>query len=262
VATTSQALSDGTVSLAASAQETSATLEEMASSIAVNAENGQKMANMARGGSRDAEATMTAVTSTLEAMRTISDKISIIEEIAYQTNLLALNAAIEAARAAEHGKAFAIVAGEVRKLSERSRTAAREIRATASESVVVAETSGKLVAELTQGFRGTTELVQEVAAASREQATGVEQVNQAVSSVDSVAQRNAATAEELSATAQELAAQAGALAQLISSDARSRRIPAPVRLKPQPAPRATRRPAAFQDKAGNKVLERTDFERF
>ncbi|HEY2516623.1 MAG TPA: methyl-accepting chemotaxis protein, partial [Polyangiaceae bacterium] len=222
VASTSQALSEGTASQAASVEETSATLEEMNSSIAVNAQSTEKMSVMALGGSRDAETTLTSMNKTLGAMKIIAEKISIVEEIAYQTNLLALNATIEAARAAEHGRAFAVVAGEVRRLSERSRAAASEIRTAAAESVGIAEQSGTMVADLTRGFRKTAELVQEVAAASREQATGVSQVSTAMTEVDSVAQRNAATSEELSATAEELAAHAGALAELISSEVRQR----------------------------------------
>jgi methyl-accepting chemotaxis protein len=211
MATKAQSLLEGMASQAASAEETSATLEQMTSSIVANAQNTMMMAQMAAGGSRDAEATHAAVERTLTAMRTIADKISVIEEIAYQTNLLALNAAIEAARASAHGKAFGVVAGEVRKLSERSRSAAQEIRTAAAESVGIAERSGKLIAELTAGFRGTAELVQQVAAASSEQATGVEQVSRAMTEVDAVAQRNTATARDLSRTAGELASQAAAL---------------------------------------------------
>jgi methyl-accepting chemotaxis protein len=149
-------------------------------------------------------------------MRSIAEKVSIIEEIAYQTNLLALNAAIEAARAGEHGRGFAVVATEVRKLAERSQGAAKEISGLASSSVKVAERSGQQLAELVPSIRKTADLVQEVAAASSEQSAGVSQINKAMAQVDQVTQRNASAAEELASTAEEMAAQAEALQQLVS----------------------------------------------
>jgi methyl-accepting chemotaxis protein len=167
-------------------------------------------------GARDAEESGRVAGETTVAMKTIAQKISIIEDIAYQTNLLALNAAIEAARAGEHGKGFAVVATEVRKLAERSQAAANEISGLAVSSVTVAERSGALLNELVPAIRKTAELVQEVAAASREQASGVTQINQAMSQVDQVTQRTASAAEELASTAEEMAAQAEALQQMVS----------------------------------------------
>jgi methyl-accepting chemotaxis protein len=155
------------------------------------------------------------VGETVGAMKSIAEKISIIEEIAYQTNLLALNAAIEAARAGEHGKGFAVVATEVRKLAERAQKAAKEIGALAGSSVKVAERSGQLIGELVPAIRKTADLVQEVAAASAEQSAGVGQVSKAMGSVDQVTQRNASAAEELSSTAEEMASQSEALQQLM-----------------------------------------------
>jgi methyl-accepting chemotaxis protein len=188
----------------------------MATSIQQNADNTRQMEQMALQGSRDAEESGRAVGETVEAMNSIARKISIIEEIAYQTNLLALNAAIEAARAGEHGRGFAVVATEVRKLAERSQAAAKEIGALASSSVKVAERSGELLTALVPAIRKTAELVQQVASASAEQSTGVTQINQALSQVDQVTQRNASAAEELSSTAEEMASQAEALDELMS----------------------------------------------
>jgi methyl-accepting chemotaxis protein len=145
------------------------------------------------------------------AMQAIAEKVSIVEEIAYQTNLLALNAAIEAARAGEHGRGFAVVATEVRKLAERSQAAAKEIGGLATSSVRLAERSEALLEQLVPSIRKTTDLVQEVAAASAEQSAGVAQINRALSQVDHVTQRNASSAEELSSTAEEMASQADAM---------------------------------------------------
>jgi methyl-accepting chemotaxis protein len=216
VSSAAQTLSRGTSEQAASAEETASSLEEMSASITQNAENSRQMEQMARKGAEDAERSRLAVTETVDAMRTIAVKISIIEEIAYQTNLLALNAAIEAARAGEHGRGFAVVATEVRKLAERSRTAAKEIGSLASSSVKVAERAGQSLVELVPAIARTVGLVEEVAAASREQAAGVAQVNEAMSQVDEVTQRNASAAEELASTAEELASQAESLQQLMA----------------------------------------------
>jgi len=213
VAATSQNLSQGTSEQAASVEETTASLEEISASITQNAENSKQCEQMAVKGARDASDSGGSVSETLSAMRTIAEKVSIIEEIAYQTNLLALNAAIEAARAGEHGKGFAVVATEVRKLAERSQLAAKEISGLATLSVNVAEKSGRLLAELVPSIQKTTELVQEVTAASGEQASGISQMNKAIADMDTVTQRNAAAAEELASTAEEMAAQAEALQQ-------------------------------------------------
>jgi methyl-accepting chemotaxis protein len=148
------------------------------------------------------------VSETVKAMKEIAQKISIIEEIARQTDLLALNAAIEAARAGEHGKGFAVVASEVRKLAERSQTAAGEISKLSGTSVEIAEKAGEMLAKLVPDIQKTSELVQEIAAASNEQNAGAEQINKAIQQLDQVIQQNAAASEELSSTAEELASQA------------------------------------------------------
>jgi methyl-accepting chemotaxis protein len=216
VSATAQQVSRGTGEQAASVEETTSSLEEMSASIQANAANSRQTEEMASEGARNAEHTGKAVTETVEAMRAIAERTSIVEEIAYQTNLLALNAAIEAARAGDHGRGFAVVATEVRKLAERSQIAAKEIGALASRSVAVAERSGGLLTELVSTIRKTADLVQEVSAASQEQASGVGQVSRAMSIVDQVTQRNASAAEELSSTAEEMSSQAEALQQLVA----------------------------------------------
>jgi methyl-accepting chemotaxis protein len=139
-----------------------------------------------------------------------------VEEIAYQTNLLALNAAIEAARAGDQGKGFAVVAAEVRKLAERAGGAAKEINALASSSVEVADRSGRLLADLVPAIRKTAELVQGIAATSSEQASGVQQMTDALGLVDAVAQRNARASEELASTADELRGHADTLRERVA----------------------------------------------
>jgi len=215
IAASAQNLTQSTSEHAAAVEETTASLEEMNASITQNAENSRQMEQMALMGSKDIAESSQAVAESVNAMKTIAEKISIVEEIAYQTNLLALNAAIEAARAGEHGKGFAVVASEVRKLAERSQIAAGDISSLTSSSVRVAERSGEVLLSLVPSIRKTAELVQEVATASREQAMGVAQVNKAMTQVDKVTQRNAAWAEELSITADQMATHAENLQRLM-----------------------------------------------
>jgi methyl-accepting chemotaxis protein len=241
VSSTSQALSQGTSEQAASVQESTSSLEQVSVSITQNAENSRQTELLAKAGAGEAEGGSRTVKDTAVAMKVIATKISIIEEISYQTNLLALNAAIEAARAGEHGRGFAVVAAEVRKLAERSQSAAKEISGLASSSVSVAERAGQQLEELVPSIRKTADLVQEVAAASSEQASGVGQISKAMSQVDQVTQRNASAAEELASTAEEMASQAEALQHLVSYFRTSGPEPVPARAftvarPPSPSP--------------------------
>lgn len=216
VTATAHNLSQGASEQAASVEETSASLEEMTASIDQNAENAKQTESIATKSAKEAEEGGKAVQNTVDAMKEIAKKISIIEDIAYQTNLLALNAAIEAARAGEHGKGFAVVASEVRKLAERSQKSANEISNLATNSVQIAETAGKLINQIVPAIHKTADLVQEIAAASKEQSTGVGEVNKAMAQLDQVSQQSASASEELAAIAEELKSQASQLNTSIS----------------------------------------------
>ncbi len=208
MSSTSEEMSQGASEQASSAEEVSSSMEQMSANIRQNAENAQETEKIALKSSDDARESGVAVGQAVEAMKDIARKISIIEEIARQTNLLALNAAIEAARAGEHGKGFAVVASEVRKLAERSQSAAAEINDLSKTSVDVAEKAGAMLQKLVPDIQKTAELVQEISSASAEQNAGAGQINKAVSQFDQVAQQNASAAEEMASTAEELSSQA------------------------------------------------------
>jgi len=212
----SESLSQGATQQAASIEEVSSSMEEMTANIRQNAENARQTETIALQAATDAQKGGQAVNSTVTAMKKIAEKITIVEEIARQTNLLALNAAIEAARAGEHGKGFAVVAAEVRKLAERSGTAAGEISELSAQSVQVAEEAGRMLEKIVPDIQKTAELIQEIAAASNEQNSGAEQINKAVQQLDQVIQQNASASEEMASTSEELSSQAEQLQQTIS----------------------------------------------
>jgi len=216
VSATAQSLSQGSTEQAASVEETSASVEQMTASIGQNTENAKVTDSMASKSAHEAQEGGEAVRETVTAMKSIADKIGIIDDIAYQTNLLALNAAIEAARAGEHGKGFAVVAAEVRKLAERSQVAAQEIGQVAKGSVDLAEKAGKLLDEMVPSIKKTSDLVQEIAAASQEQTSGVGQINTAMTQLNQTTQQNAAASEELAATAEEMRSRAEHLGELMA----------------------------------------------
>ncbi|MES2257709.1 MAG: methyl-accepting chemotaxis protein [Pseudomonadota bacterium] len=244
ISATAQSLSQAASEQAAGVEETSASIEQMTASIAQNTENAKVTDGMAGKASAEAIEGGAAVRQTVEAMTQIAKKIGIIDDIAYQTNLLALNAAIEAARAGEHGKGFAVVAAEVRKLAERSQVAAQEISEVAGSSVELAQKAGKLLDEMVPSIKRTSDLVQEITAASEEQSSGVGQINSAISQLNETTQQNASSSEELAATAEEMSSQAEQLQEVVSffrveSDGGHR-----------PAPRKAAKPKAPQRASG------------
>jgi methyl-accepting chemotaxis protein len=216
ISATAQSLSQSSSEQAASVEETTSSMEQMSASIMQNTENAKVTDGMASAAARQAVEGGEAVAKTVEAMKSIADKIGIIDDIAYQTNLLALNAAIEAARAGEHGKGFAVVAAEVRKLAERSQVAAQEIGNVAKDSVKLAERAGSLLTEMVPSIKKTSDLVQEITSASQEQSSGVGQINGAMGQLNQATQQNASASEELAATAEEMGSQAEQLQQLMT----------------------------------------------
>jgi methyl-accepting chemotaxis protein len=240
IGSASQQLSQTATEQASSVEESSSSIEEMTSSISQNSENAKVTDGIASKAAKEASDGGDAVNQTVAAMRTIAQKIGIIDDIAYQTNLLALNAAIEAARAGAQGKGFAVVAAEVRKLAERSQVAAREIGSVAENSVQLAERAGQLLNTMVPAIQKTAELVQEIAAASAEQSTGAAQINTAINQLNQTAQQSASASEELASTAEEMSSQVMELRDLIGffklDDTRARARPQPRRRYPDVPP--------------------------
>jgi methyl-accepting chemotaxis protein len=208
LSSSSEQVSQGATEQAAAAEEASAAMEQMAANIKQNADNATQTEKIARQSSQDAEQSGAAVQKAVIAMRTIAEKIVIVQEIARQTDLLALNAAVEAARAGEHGRGFAVVAAEVRKLAERSQSAAAEISGMSSDTVSAATQAGEMLTKLVPDIRRTAELVAEISAACREQDIGAAQINEAIQQLDKVTQQNASASDQISSTSGQLASQA------------------------------------------------------
>jgi methyl-accepting chemotaxis protein len=216
ISSTSQMLSQGANEQAASVEEVLATMEQIAANIQQNTENAQRTEKISVQAQQGiAEVTEKSVRA-IEATKVIAEKIKVINDIAFQTNILALNAAVEAARAGEHGKGFAVVASEVRKLAERSKTAADEIVVMATQSHNLSEEAGVKMKETLPHVENTTRLVQEIASASTEQSNGARHVNSAIQQLNNVTQQNASASEQLASNAEELSAQADQVKELVS----------------------------------------------
>lgn len=216
LSSTSQHVSQGSSEQASSAEEVSSSIEEMAANIQQNTQNAKETVDISVNAENDIYQGKEEVDKTVFAIRKIADKISIIGDIAFQTNILALNAAVEAARAGEHGRGFGVVAAEVGKLAERSKTAALEIDALTKTSVFNAEEAGAIMKKIVPEIKKTSGLIQEIAAANVQQSSGADQINSAIQQLNQVTQQNAAASEELATNAVEMSGQAENLQEIVS----------------------------------------------
>ncbi len=261
VSSTAQGISQAVTEQAASVEETTASVEQLNASVNQNAENAGVTNGIATNAAEETKRGGEAVDNTVRAMKDIAKKIELIEDIAYKTNLLSLNAAIEAARAGEQGKGFSVVAAEVRRLAENSRIAAEEINALATNSVSIAEGAGQLLKQMVPNITKTADLVEEISAASREQASGIGQVNESMTHLDKVTQQNASASEELASTAEELNAQASQLQQTVAFF----RIDASAQYAtnvPTSHPAVETLPTSAPAPASTELLGGKDFEKF
>lgn len=208
-------VSQGATEQASSVEEISTSMEEMSSNIQQNTDNAQQTEKISHKASEEIIKVNESSERSLKAISEISEKIFIINEIAFQTNILALNAAVEAARAGDYGRGFAVVASEVRKLAEKSKTAADEIMNLSKSCVEVTSKSTVMMKELVPEIQKTSRLIQEISAASIEQNSGGQQINTAIIQLNQVTQQNAAAAEEMATSSEELATQADHLRDLI-----------------------------------------------
>ncbi len=229
ISATAQQMSQGASEQASSAEEVSASIEEITATIKQNTDNSITTEQISRKAAIDADVGGKAVSESVAAMTAIAGKIGIIDEIARQTNLLALNAAIEAARAGDAGRGFAVVASEVRKLAERSQRAAGEITELSRSTVDATTKAGELIQRIIPDIKHTADLVQEIAAASREQSAGTEQIETAISQLDTVIQQNASASEEMASMAEELSSQSDQLREAMLFFASTRNVAAGVR---------------------------------
>jgi len=211
----SEQLSQGASEQASSFEEVSATMEEIAANIEQNLENSKQTNEISSAAANDMRNARKASNDSLNFIRKISEKITIINDIAFQTNILALNAAVEAARAGEHGKGFAVVASEVRKLAERSKMAADEIIELSSTSENVTKNTEELMNALVPHIEKTSNLIQDITAASMEQNNGASQVSNAIQSLNSVTQQFAASSEQIAGSAVNLSDKASELKKLM-----------------------------------------------
>ncbi len=216
LSTNSDQVARGTSHQASGVQEISSSMEEMSAMVNQNAQSAKKTSAMSADAAKKAREGSRAIKDTIDALKTISEKILIIEEIAGQTNMLALNAAIEAARAGSQGKGFAVVAAEVRELAKSTANAAGEINGLSVANLELAERTGLLLEEMVGGIQKTAELVQEISASGEEQAQGIGEVNNAIQQLDQIIQENAAATEEMAATSRQFSSQAERLLTAVS----------------------------------------------